>query len=69
MAMDEELKEYIVIFNGSYFFLSNFFPSEIKYDGITFELHNGIGYKKVKSLDIPNKAMQELKNYFKNMKK
>jgi len=30
------LQKYIVSFNGSYFFLSNFFPSKIKYDGITY---------------------------------
>lgn len=40
-----------------------------KYDGNTFEIHNGIGYKSAKTLPIPNQAMGELKKWFKNNSK
>ena len=40
-----------------------------KYDGNMFEIHNGIGYKSVKNLPIPAKAMEELKKWFKNNSK
>jgi hypothetical protein len=38
-----------------------------KYDGEFFYIHNGIGYKKAKRLDIPERNLQSLKRHLKTL--